>query len=492
MQITETSNEGLKRQLKVVVGAAELSQLFERRVDEVKGRVSLKGFRPGKVPASYLKKVYGRSLMAEVVQQAVSEHSQKALDERKERPAFRPEVKLAEDATEIENVLAGKGDLAFSMAFEVIPPIAVTELSVITLEREVATPGDAQIDEKVANLAERGTTFETKDDHVAVDGDRIIANYVGKIDGVEFEGGKGEEAPIVLGSGSFIPGFEDGLTGVKAGEERTITVTFPEPYPAAHLAGKTATFDVTVKEVGVPVRPAVDDEFSKRIGFDDLSKLREAIAERLSNEYATIARSKLKRGLLDALDGRHSFELPPTLVENEFKEIWKQVTQSLEQAGKTFADEGKTEEGERAEYRKISERRVRLGLILSEIGESAKVSVTDDELARGLAAQARRFPGQEQHVYKFYRENPAALAQLRAPIFEEKVVDHILARVQLTDKPVTVEDLYKGLEEDDGLIGAGQVHDHDHGEHDHHDHRDHDHDHHDHHGPDHKHHDHDH
>lgn len=489
MQITETSNEGLKRQLRVVVAADELSQRFERRVDEVKGRVSLKGFRPGKVPAAYLKKVYGRSLMAEVLQQAVSENSQKVLDERKERPAFRPEVKLSEDPAEIENVLAGKGDLAFSMAFEIIPPIAVTDLGEISIEREVATPGDPQIDEKLGNLAERGTTYEAKDGHVAGDGDRIIASYVGKIDGVEFEGGKGEEAPIVLGSGSFIPGFEDGLKGVTAGDERTITVTFPDPYPAAHLSGKVATFDVTVKEVGVPVKPVVDDEFAKKIGFEDLGKLREAIAERLSGEYATISRSKLKRGLLDALDGRHSFDLPPTLVENEFNEIWKQVTESLAQSGKSFADEGKTEEAERAEYRRIAERRVRLGLVLSEIGERANVTVSDDELARGLANQARRFPGQEPQVYQFYRENPGALAQLRAPIFEEKVVDHILGLVKLTDKPVSIEDLYKGLEDDEPLVGAGQSHDHHH-DHDHgHDHDHHGHDH-DHHGHDHDHHEH--
>jgi trigger factor len=282
----------------------------------------------------------------------------------------------------------------------------------------------------------------------AEDGDRVTIDFVGKIDGEPFEGGSAEGVNIVLGQGGFIPGFEEGLKGSKAGEERVVSAKFPEDYPEKSLAGKDATFDVKVKEVAVPKRPAIDDDLAKKLGAENLEKLRELVTEQLKREYEAASRTKVKRALLDELDKRHDFALPPTLVDREFEGIWRQVTESLQQAGRTFEDEGRTEEQAKEEYRKIAERRVRLGLILGEVGEKASIQVTQDELRRALIEQARRFPGQERYVYEFYEKNPGALAELRAPIYEEKVVDHILGQVQVEDKKVNREELFKEDEQE--------------------------------------------
>jgi len=493
MQVTETSSTGLKRELKVTIPVTELHSRFTARLDELKGQVNIKGFRPGKVPVAHLKRVYGRSVMADVVQETVSESSKKALDERKERAAFTPDIKFTEDQAEIEKVLGGTSDLAFGMTYEIVPAIAVTDLAAITVERPVAEVAEADIDKSLANLVTGSATYKPAESRAAVKGDRVTIDFVGSIDGVEFEGGKGEDAPVVIGAGGFIPGFEEGLTGAKAGEERTVAATFPEGYAEAKLAGKAAGFKVKVKEVAEPETPIVNDEFAKRFGLETLPELRDALKSRLKREYDDAARQKMKRALLDALDEKHAFELPPTLVDSEFNAIWNKVNEELKSSGKTFADEGKTEEGEKAEYRKLAERRVRLGLVLSEIGEANGIKVTDDEMARALSAQASRFPGQEQHVYKFFRENPNQLLSIRAPIYEEKVVTHLLEKVKLADKPTSAEELFKSLVEDEehNHSYAGPAlggHDHEHHDHDH------DHHHHDHaHGHDHSHdHDHDH
>jgi trigger factor len=493
MQVTETSSEGLKRELKVVIGAGELSDRFSAKLNEIKDRVSLKGFRPGKVPVAHLKRVYGRSVMAEVLQDTVSETSQKAIEDRKERAALTPQIKLTEDQSEIENILVGKSDLSYGMTYEVIPNFEVTGLDGLALERPVAEVTDADIDKSIGNLVEGSVTFEPRPDHAASDGDRVTIDFTGSIDGAEFEGGKGEDAPVVIGRGGFIPGFEDGLKGAKAGDERTVTAAFPEKYPEAKLAGKPASFAVKVKEVAIALRPAVDDELAKRFGFNTIAELREGVKGRLQREFSAASRSRVKRALLDELDAKHSFPLPPTLVEGEFNDIWNRLNEDLKRSGRTFADECKTEEGERAEYQKLAERRVRLGLILSEIGASSGVKVTEDEMARAVRAQAGRFPGREAQVYKFYRENPRALLHVRAPIFEEKVVNTILEKAKITDKPVQSEELFKDLEtEVDDHDQTHEHHDHDHGHdhgHDHHHGHDHDHDHHHH---DHGDHDHDH
>ncbi len=443
MQVTETHSDGLKRQLKVVVDAGEIGAKFDARLDEIKDRVQLKGFRKGKVPVQHLKKVFGRSVMGEVLQQTIEEKSREALDERKERPAIQPQIDLPEDQQEIEKVMSGQADLSFGMSFEVLPEINVIDFSELQLEKLTADVDDSAIEQAISQLVDRSTSYEVTEGRVAEDGDRLTIDFVGKIGDEPFEGGAGEGVNIVLGQGGFIPGFEDGLKGAKAGDDRTVTATFPEGYPEKSLAGKEATFDVKVKEVAVPKKPEVDDEFAKNLGAESLEKLRELVTEQIRREYDQASRAKLKRALLDELEKRHDFALPPTLVDREFEGIWRQVTQGLEQAGRTFEDEGKTEEQAKEEYRKIAERRVRLGLVLGEVGEKSEIQVSQDEMRRALVEQARQYPGQERLVYEFYEKNPGAIAELRAPIFEEKVVDHILGQAKLEEKKVDREELFK-------------------------------------------------
>lgn len=481
MQVTETSSDGLKRELKVVIGAAELSERFDKKLVEVKDRVQIKGFRPGKVPVAHLKRVYGRSVMADVVQEAVNDSSQKALDERKERAAVRPDIKFSDDQAEIENVLGGKSDLAYSMSFEVLPQVVLTDLTKLELTRPVAVVGDAEMQKSLDRLLEANMDFEPAAGREAQTTDRVTIDFVGSIDGVEFPGGKGDDAPVVIGRGGFIPGFEEGLIGAKAGDQREVKAKFPADYTVRDLAGKEASFAVSVKEVAIASRPQINDEFAKKFNFDDVDSMKKVIRARMEAEFTQASRVKAKRALLDVLDTTHAFALPPTLVENEFKEIWGQVTRGLKEAGRTFEDEGKTEDGERQEYRKLAERRVRLGLVLSEVGEQAKIAVADEELARALAGQARRYPGQESQIYDFYRKNPTALAQLRAPIYEDKVVDHLLGVAKVNTVTVAAEDLFKDIEDEEDHAGHDHdhdhAHDHDHGHHHHgHDH-DHDHDH---------------
>jgi trigger factor len=446
MQITETSTDGLKRTLKVVVGADELGRRFTERLGEIKDRVQLKGFRKGKVPVPHLKKVYGRSLMVEVLQETVKETSSKAIADRNERPAMQPSVTLPEDQEEIERVLSGQADLAYSMSFEVLPKFELADLKSLKLERLVAEVDAEAVDKALGELAERNTAWTPEAERGAASGDRLTIDFVGKIGEEEFEGGKAEDAQIVLGQGSFIPGFEDGLVGAKAGEQRSVPATFPEDYPVAALAGKPATFAVTVKEVASPLRPELDDAFAKKFGAESFGKLKEAIAAQIGQEYATASRLKLKRELLDQLEKAHDFELPPSLVESEFESIWSQLTNSLQQAGKTLADEGKSEDEARAEYRQIAERRVRLGLVVGEIGEKNEVKISQDEMRRALIEQARRFPGHEKAVYEYYEKTPGALAELRAPIFEDKVVDLVLEQVKPVQKKVPKEELFRKAE----------------------------------------------
>jgi trigger factor len=438
----------LKRQLRVVIGAGEIGKRFNDRLDEIKGSVQLKGFRKGKVPESHLKRLYGRSMMVETLQEIVDESSRKALTDRKERPAVQPKIELPKDDGEIERVLSGQTDLSFDMSFEVLPQIAMADLTRLELKRLTANVEDAAIDEALSRLAERNTSYEAEDGRAAIDGDRVTIDFVGKIDGEPFENGSGQDVPIVLGQNQFIPGFEPGLLGAKAGEERVVDVAFPDTYPVEKLKGKPASFDVKVKEVARPSRPAMDDEFAKSLGAENLANLRELVAAQIKREYDQVSRSKLKRELLDALDKTHAFELPPSLVDAEFEGIWQQVTRQLQQANRTLADEGKTEEEARAEYRKIAERRVRLGLLIGEIGDKNKIEVTQDELRQALIQQARSLPGQEKLVYEYYEKNPQAVAELRAPIFEDKVVDYILGLAKPAEQVVTREELMKPEDED--------------------------------------------
>ena len=446
MQITETGNEGLKRTLKVVVEADELGRRFTERLDEIKDRVQLKGFRKGKVPIPHLKKMYGRSLMVEVLQEAVKETTNKAIADRNERPAMQPSIDLPEDQAEIERVLAGEADLAYSVTFEVLPKIELADLTTLKLERLVADVEPEAIDKAVAELADRATSWTPEEGRAAASGDRLTVDFVGSIGEEAFDGGKAEDAQIVLGQGSFIPGFEEGLEGGKAGEERSVVATFPADYPVDTLAGKEATFAVTVKEVAVPAKPAIDDDFAKTFGMESLELLKEAVRAQIKSEYDSASRMKLKRELLDQLNTVHSFELPPTLVDSESEGLWRQYEENLKQSGKTLEDEGKSEEEARADYRRIAERRVRLGLVIGEIADSNKIEISQDEMRRALIEQARRFPGHEKAVYEYYEKTPGALAELRGPIFEDKVVDFVLEKASPTEKKVSKEELFQQVE----------------------------------------------
>ena len=447
MQITETSNEGLKRTLQVTVPAGELGKRFSDRLDEIKDRVQLKGFRKGKVPVPHLKKMYGRSLMVEVLQDTVRETSNQALADRKLRPAMQPSVTLPEDQAEIEKVLAGQADLSYSMTFEVLPAIELADFKKLKLERLVADVDDEAVEKAIGELVDRSVTFTAEEGRAAATGDRVTVDFVGKIDGEAFEGGTAEAAPIVLGQGNFIPGFEEGITGAKAGEARDVAATFPANYPVENLAGKAASFAVTVKEVAAPSRPEVNDEFAKTLGAESVAQLKDLVKQQIEREYANVARQKLKRELLDALEQSHEFELPPSLVDSEFAAIWQQLEANLKRADKTFADEGKSEEETRAEYRKIAERRVRLGLVIGEIADKNDLKITQDEMRKALIEQARRFPGQEKTVYEYYEKTPGALAELRAPIFEDKVVDFVLDKAKPADKKVSKDELFKKAED---------------------------------------------
>jgi len=468
MDITEVTTEGLRRQLKVVVGADELERRLSDRLDDLKDRVRLKGFRPGHVPKAHLRKVYGRSVMAEVVQQAVAETSREVISQRQERPAFQPNISLPEDEKEIDKIFSGSADLAYTMSFEVLPKFDTVDFSKIEVERPVAAVTPADIDKALDRLRNANLLYRPKDGPAA-EGERLIIDFRGTIDGEPFKGGSAEDAHVLLGGHNFIPGFEEGLTGVRTGEERAVDATFPDNYPEVRLAGKKARFDVTVKEVASPEAPTIDDIFAKALGLESLDKLRETVKQRLEQDRVVASRLKLKRALLDKLNLSYNFELPPTLVDNEFQAIWRQVTSDLEQSKRTFEDEGTTEEKARSEYHDIAARRVRLGLILSEAGTRNKIEVSDDEVNRALLERVRQFPGREKKVYDFYRNNPQALAEIRAPLFEDKVIDFIIELAKVTEKQVSAEELYTDA---DAGGQAHHNHDHDH----HHDHDNHDHD----------------
>jgi trigger factor len=457
MQVTETISDGLKREFKVVVPADELDNRLVERLTSLKDQVRIKGFRPGKVPVNHLRKLYGKSAMAEIVQNVIGEVTRKTLDERGERAATPPSYDLPTADGQTDEILSGNADLAYTMSYEILPKVTLGNFKTIHVDRPIVEIDEADVESQLQLIAENSRTFEPRDGK-AEDGDRLTIAYVGSVEGERFEGGSDENAILRLGSNRFIPGFEEQLVGVAAGETRTITVTFPDDYGAADLAGKTASFEVTVKEVAAPGDLELDDELAGRLGLESIDKLRDAIRDQLRGQYNEAARMKVKRQILDQLDEIHSFDLPEKMVDTEFDNIWRQVTAEMAQKQTTFEDEGTTEEAAQADYRKIAERRVRLGLVLSEIGEKNQIEVRDDEVQRALAAQLRQFPGQEDALLNYYRNDPDALGALRAPIFEEKVVDFLLELVDVTDKPVTKEEL---LED-----GDHDHHDHDH-EHEH-------------------------
>lgn len=439
MNVTETKSEGLSREFRVSIPKGELAAKLNDKITEIQPKMNLKGFRPGKVPAAHIKKMYGKSIMGDIVNDLVNESSTKALEEKSLRPASRPSIHLDVAA---DKVVAGEADLDYHMHVEVMPDFEPTDVSALTIERLVAEPTEEEINESLQRLAENNKSYATKEGKAEKD-DQVVIDFVGSIDGVKFDGGAAEDMPLVIGSGRFIPGFEDQLIGAAAGDEVNVNVTFPEEYQVENLKGKPALFEVKVKEVKAPKETVADDEFAKSLGLESLDALKGALKNQLSGDLNFATRQQVKRVLLDALDERHSFDLPPLMVKAEFEQIWNQFEQEKKADRLSEEDKGKTDEELKAEYQKIAERRVRLGLVLAEVGRRAGVQVTNEELSQVLRQEAQRYPGQERQVIDFYRQNPGALSQLQAPVYEEKVVDYILSKATVNDKTVTREELMK-------------------------------------------------
>ena len=438
MQVTETLNEGLKRGYTMKLSAQELDDKVMDKLKEAQPDVEMKGFRKGKVPLPLLKKQFGERVMGEAMQEAVDGAMSQHFEDKGERPAAEPAVKMVN-----EDWKPGD-DVEVEMTYEALPDIPEVDLSKVKAEKLVVKAGDAEVDEALQNLASSAQDFkDRKKGTKAKDGDQVTIDFVGRVDGEAFEGGSAEDYPLTLGSNSFIPGFEEQLVGVKVDEEKVVKVSFPEEYQAPHLAGKDAEFTCTVKAVKEPVAAEVDDALAEKFGAESLDALKEQIAERLEAEYAGAARAVMKRGILDQLDGLVSFELPPSMVEAEANQIahqlWHEENPDVE--GHDHPEIEPTDE-----HKTLAERRVRLGLLLADLGQKAEVEVTDQEMTQAVMEQARQYPGQEREFFEFVQKNPQMRQQLRAPIFEDKVIDHIASEAKITEKEVSKDELEKEVE----------------------------------------------
>jgi trigger factor len=452
MQIVEKSGEGLSRVYGVTVPMADLGERLDARIKEITPTLNIKGFRLGKVPQAHVRRLYGKALMSEVVQATLTETTQKVLTDNNLRPAGEPDLTPDGD---IEAVMDGKADLAFNLAIDIMPDFQPVDAATLSLTKPVYVPTEKEVDEAVAELAKQNRTYEPRTGKTvkAKDGDQLVIDFLGRVDGVAFDGGTANDVELVLGSNQFIPGFEAQLVGAKVDADIIVKVTFPEDYQSKELAGKAAEFETKVKEVRAPVDSPADDAFAERLGIENLEKLKELIKGNLEGQYADASRFKLKRALLDVLDSKHDFPLPPKMVEAEFASIWDQVQQDKESGGLPAEDAEKTDDQLQKEYRKIAERRVRLGLILAEIGRANNVQVTEQELNEAIRREAMKYGPQAQEVFNLLRENQNAQAQLRAPIFEDKVVDLIVAQAKVKDKKVSKDELMK---EDDLPAGYAE------------------------------------
>ncbi|MEM9795391.1 MAG: trigger factor [Pseudomonadota bacterium] len=436
MQVTETLNDGLKRGYTIKVPASDLDAKVNEKLTEAQPEVEMKGFRKGKVPMALLKKQFGQRLLGEAMQEAIDGAMSEHFESSGDRPALQPKVEMTnQDWKEGD-------DVEVALSYEALPDVPDVDFASVEIERLVVEPAEADVTEALENLAANAKTYTTKKGKAAKD-DQVIIDFLGKVDGEAFEGGAAEDYPLVIGSNSFIPGFEDQIKGAKAGDAVEVNVTFPDEYQAAHLAGKAAVFEVTVKEVKKPVDAKIDDEMAKQYGAEDLAGLKGQIEERLKAEYQGAARQVVKRRLLDRLDDLVSFELPPTMVDAEAGQIAHQLWHE-ENPDVQGEDHEKIEPTD--EHRKLAERRVRLGLLLAELGQKNDVQVTDAEMTQAIMTQARQYPGQEREFFQFIQQNQQAQQQLRAPLFEDKVIDHILETAKVTDKTVTKEDLQAELE----------------------------------------------
>jgi trigger factor len=446
MQVTEVANDGLKRAYAVVVPAGDIAAERSKRLAELGKDLRLPGFRPGKVPAKVVQQRYGEAVMSEVLEQSVNKATQQVVSDRGLRPALQPKIELVNFAPE--------ADLEFKVEMELMPEIPMPDFSGIEVERLKAEPADEQVTQTLASIAGRNRTLEdVAEVRPAVTGDVLVCDFVGRVaeppaegatepgEWTEFPGGKADDMPIEVGGTGFIPGFTDQLAGMSPGESRTIDVSFPAEYGSTELAGKAAKFDITAKALKRSVMPVLDDAFAKTLGFDDLGKLTDVLRGQLQQEYDNLSRLKVKRALLDGLAAKADFPVPEGMVESEFAQIWQRVESDLKAGRADDDDKGKDEDTLKAEYRAIAERRIRLGLLLSEIGRTNNITVSNDELMRAMRQEAGRYPGQEQQVMDFFRKNPQAAENLRSPIFEEKVVDFMLELAKVTDRHVAPDEL---------------------------------------------------
>jgi trigger factor len=450
MQVVEKPGEGLSRSYGVTVPAAELGAALDIRIAEILPTLKLKGFRPGKVPQAHVRRLYGKSLMGEVIEKTINETSQQVLSDNQLRVASRPDLKPVSD---MDQVLAGREDLAYDIEVEVMPDFEPIDVSTLSLERIVYHSSDEELAKALEEVVAQNRTFEAREDgEVAQDGDQVMIDFVGRIGGEVFDGGTATDAELVIGSGQFIPGFEEQLIGATAGDQRDVSVNFPDEYQVDALKGKAAVFDVTLKEVRAPKESVADDALAGRLGLADLEALKTALRANLDREFVSASRFKLKRALLDVLDTRHDIPLPPRMVQSEFDGIWAQVQKDKDEGQTSQEDAAKSDDDLRAEYRQIAERRVRLGLVLAEIGRRENVQVTEAELGDAMRSEAMRYGAQAQEIFDLLRRNPDIQAQMRAPIYEEKVVDLIVGRAAVTEREVSKEEL---LREDDMPVGYG-------------------------------------
>lgn len=439
MQVTELAADGLKRAFTVVVPAADIAAARDQRLASLAKDIRLPGFRPGKVPLGVVKQRYGSAVMGEVLEEQVQSVTKTVVDERGLRPAMQPKIELVK--------FEDGADLEFKIELEQLPEIPLPDFSGISLEKPVAKVGDEEVTKALEGIAARNRSLEdVSEERPAAQGDVVVTDFVGRLvegdtAGEPFQGGSGQDMPVEIGGAGFIPGFAEGLEGIKVGETRNVDVTFPAEYGAAELAGKPARFEITAKALKKPISPALDEDFAKKLGLESLDELKTRITESLQGEYDQLSRLNVKRKLLDALSEQASFEVPPSMVEAEFAQIWQRVEADLKAGRLDDEDKGKDEETLKADYRAIAERRIRLGLLLSEIGRSNNIQVSNDELTRAMRTEAQRYPGQERQVLEFFQKNPQAIENLRAPLFEEKVVDFMLELAQVSEKEVPAGEL---------------------------------------------------
>ncbi len=470
MNVSEISAKDLTREVKVEVPKGEIENKLVSKLEELKNTVQLKGFRPGKVPLNHLRRVFGQRLMPEIIEETIKETSAKVLSDRNEKPAIQPKINFYDgkpsekkEKEAIDKVINAEKDLSYTMIYEIIPEIISPKYETISITKRVAKVTTEDIKEALDRIAAENKSYEErKSAEKSKDGDQLTIDFIGKIDGEVFDGGSANDAPLVIGSGAFIPGFEEQLKDVKNGDEINVKVKFPDDYQVEHLAGKDAVFETKIKKIEKPVATKVNEDFAKKLGFENLQKLKDQISEQLEKDYESISKSDLKRKLMDGLDEKLKFDLPPTLVSDEAEIIWNNYKRDIESSGKKIEDVVKDEKKTKKEYDEIAKRRVKLGLFFNKIAEDETITVSDDEVNRALFEQARNYPGQESEIIKFYQENPNALIQIKSPLIEDKVVDFIITKVKVKNENVTRSE----------LLGHDHDHDHDHDSHDH----DHDHD----------------